>query len=433
MGQSRILVVEDKFIVAQDIATSLKKLGYDVCKILDSGEEVVAQARELQPDLVLMDIRLKGSIDGIEAAKELKSQFDIPVVYLTAHSDEETVQRAGETEPCGYLLKPFDQRQLYITVELALNRRRELKDRKHIAVEKFVPRQSIKSEKAKEITSKESRREELSKIIGSHEKMTKLLHDLELVARTDVGVHIFGENGTGKELIADALHTLSPRSSKPFIKLNCSAIPTQLLESALFGHAKGAFTGAHKDQIGFIERASGGTLFLDEIGDVSHDIQVKLLRVLQSREYNKVGETSVTKADIRLVTATNRDLKALMADGKIREDFYYRIHVFPLTVPPLRERGDDVLEIADYFRQISNRSFGKDVQGFSEEAKAALLAHTWPGNVRELENTIRRAFVLVEGSTITVDHLPQELVVNSVKPITASSIPSFPDKVEIQA
>lgn len=405
MAKANILIVEDKFIVAEDIATSLRKLGYEVAGVVSVGEEVIGKVRELQPDLVLMDIRLKGKLDGIEVAQLLQDEFGLPVIYLTAHSDSETLERAGRTEPYGYILKPFEERQLYSVIELALNRRRELRERLQQKKGGESPKTSTSS-----ATEDGSSQKGFPNIIGSHEKMCSLLEMVELVAKTDVTVHIYGENGTGKELIADAVHKRSARAAKPFIKLNCSAIPSTLLESALFGHSKGAFTGANKDQEGFIERANGGTLFLDEIGDVSAEIQVKLLRVLQSREYHRVGETSPRKADIRIVTATNQDLKSLTHQGKIREDFYYRINVFPLTVPPLRERGDDIIELAEHFRDFLNPVFSKNVQGFTEEAKQALLSYSWPGNVRELENVMKRAFVLVSGDVIESCHLPQDIV-----------------------
>jgi transcriptional regulator with PAS, ATPase and Fis domain len=226
---------------------------------------------------------------------------------------------------------------------------------------------------------------------------------------TDVSVHIHGENGTGKELVADAMTQLGARSNKPFLKLNCSAIPTTLFESALFGHTKGAFTGANKDQEGFIERAEGGTLFLDEIGDISLDMQVKLLRVLQSGEFSRVGETTIRKADIRIITATNRNLKDLVAQGKIREDFYYRINVFPLTVPSLRERGEDVLLIAEHYRTIFNQIFSKQIVAFSDDVKRLFVSYQWPGNVRELENILKRAFVLVQGDSIGLEHLSTDI------------------------
>lgn len=415
MSKASIMIVEDKFIVAQDIAMSLRKLGYTVAGIAASGLEAIEKAGATHPSLILMDIHLKGDMDGIDAAAKLQGELNIPIVYLTAHSDEATLERASATQPCGFLLKPYDERQLYSTIELALNRSRMQKN-------DFLKANPDVLSHSDEVTQKDASpgmapviegirtQPEFANIIGGCARMLQLLHNVELVAKTDVTVHIYGENGTGKELIAEALHQLSPRHKKAFIKLNCSAIPNTLLESALFGHSKGAFTGASKEQEGFIERAEGGTLFLDEIGDVSQDIQVKLLRILQNREYTRVGETAIHKADIRIITATNRDLKELVQQGKVREDFFYRIHVFPLEVPPLRERGNDILAIAEHFRALFNKLHSKNVAAFSDDAKAALLAYRWPGNVRELENAIRRAFVLVSGERIELDHLPADLL-----------------------
>lgn len=244
-------------------------------------------------------------------------------------------------------------------------------------------------------------------IVGNHPKMQALFRLIELVAPTDVTVHIFGPSGTGKELIADALHALSERHAKRLVKVNCSTIPATLLESALFGHVKGSFTGAHKDHEGFIEYAEGGTLFLDEIGDVSGEIQVKLLRLLQSREYSRVGDSRTRMADLRIITATNRDLGQLVRQGIVREDFFYRINVFPITVPPLAQRAEDISHIAGYFLEKFNKRFSKSLLGFSQEALTALMQYHWPGNVRELEHAIEHAFVKAANGHIQITHLPE--------------------------
>jgi len=399
--KATIMIVEDKFIVAQDIAMSLKKLGYTICSIVSSGQEAIQAAKDFCPDLALVDIRIQGDMDGIATATELRTFLDLAIVYLTAHSDSDTLERACLTYPEGYLLKPYDDRQLYTTIELALNKKGAKERMRSLSIvqqqEQAVPEKASQKKNA------------FANFIGCHPSMLRLFHEIELVAMTDVSVHIHGENGTGKELVADAMTQLGARSNKPFLKLNCSAIPTTLFESALFGHTKGAFTGANKDQEGFIERAEGGTLFLDEIGDISLDMQVKLLRVLQSGEFSRVGETTIRKADIRIITATNRNLKDLVAQGKIREDFYYRINVFPLTVPALRERGEDVLLIAEYYRTIFNQIFSKQIVAFSDEVKRLFVSYQWPGNVRELENILKRAFVLVQGDSIGLEHLSTDI------------------------
>jgi two-component system response regulator HydG len=247
-------------------------------------------------------------------------------------------------------------------------------------------------------------------IIGASPLMTKVFQLIELVAKTDVTVHISGESGTGKELVAEAIHKLSSRSEKRLVKVNCSTIPVGLLESALFGHVKGSFTGAHKDNRGFVEYAEGGTLFLDEIGDVSLDIQVKLLRLLQAREYQRVGESQSRIANIRIVTATNHDLFSLVKQGKVREDFYYRINVFPIDIPPLRDRRSDVKLLADHFILSFNFRFGKSINGLSTQALEALMNYPWPGNVRELEHAIEHSFVKVLTGLIQIDHLPPSVI-----------------------
>jgi transcriptional regulator with PAS, ATPase and Fis domain len=258
------------------------------------------------------------------------------------------------------------------------------------------------------------------KIVGSHPTMRRLSELVQLVAKTAATVHIYGENGTGKELLAEAIHEQSPRKGKRLVRLNCSTIPGTLLESTLFGHAKGAFTGAQKDQQGFLEVAEGGTIFLDEIGDISLEVQVKLLRVLQSREYSRVGETRIRKADVRIITATNRDLKKLVAEAKLREDFYYRILVFPLVIPPLRERKSDISLLVQHFLGLLNTRYKKSIERISSQALECLMRHAWPGNVRELENALEYAFVLDPSTEIGVEHLPKYLSHDEQRHITGS-------------
>ncbi|MBX7137703.1 MAG: sigma 54-interacting transcriptional regulator [Oligoflexia bacterium] len=247
------------------------------------------------------------------------------------------------------------------------------------------------------------------RLIGSHPLMMHLYELIGLVAPTDVTVHIYGESGVGKELVADAIHHLSGRRAGRFAKVNCSTIPHNLLESTLFGHVKGAFTDAHRDQQGIVEYAHDGTIFLDEIGDVSPDMQVKLLRLLQSHEYSRVGEALTRKADIRIITATNRHLEDLVARGRIREDFYYRINVFPLRIPPLRNRSQDILALSSYFISKFNQRFSKSITGLSDEVAKLFEQYQWPGNVRELENALEHAFVIAKSGAIEMQHLPDLL------------------------
>ena len=403
-----ILVVEDRFIVAEDLANNLRKFGYEVVGTVMTAEEAIESATRLKPDIILMDIHLKGQIDGIEAARRIKIKTGLSVVYITAHTDDKTLQRANDTDPLGFLVKPYDERQLYTTIELALIHQTAEKLKNLVSVDVTKNPNILNSKMSHVLTA---RRSEFDEIIGNHPTLLALLERVELVAKTDVTVHIFGENGTGKELIANAIHRISGRRDKPFIKLNCSAIPATLLESALFGHIKGSFTGASKDQMGFIENAEKGTLLLDEIGDIPPDVQVKLLRLLQSREYSRVGESTIRTADIRIITATNRNLREMIKEGKIREDFYYRIHVFPIHLPTLQDRKSDIRLLAEHFSSNCIEIFKKNVKGFTDEAIYALERYGWPGNIRELENAIKYAFVLVpDEERIEKKHFPPEIL-----------------------
>lgn len=274
---SKILIVEDSEIVAEDLCVKLSQEGYDVCGVVSRGDDAIDYARRLCPDLILMDINLEGEIDGIEAAQKIRRENETPLVYLTGLADKATLARAADTRPSAYLLKPLDLRQILTTITLLLERR--------VVDEIEVVEKSVVNDLEVE-----------GQIVAAHASMERLLDAAIKVARTEVPVHIYGEHGTGKELIADLIHRYSFRSNESFIKLNCSTIPSNLLESALFGHAKGSFTGASRDHVGFIEAAKHGTLFLDEVADISTDIQVKLLRFLQTGQYYRVGETKCRTA-----------------------------------------------------------------------------------------------------------------------------------------
>lgn len=414
MNKAGILIVEDHFITAEDIATTLGRLGYEVLGVCSTAEEAIERMKVLRPNIALIDVHIKGEIDGIQLAAKLKSEYDVMPIYLTADSEKSTILRAADTEPQGYILKPFNERQLYTTIELALNRKRVERHQLLLSSSRAGSSDAASSRSEAGFDDKEA----FADIVGCHASMLQVFERVALVAKTDVSVHIYGENGTGKELIADSVHRLSTRKNAAFLKINCSAIPTNLLESALFGHVKGAFTGAIRDQAGFVETTENGTLFLDEIGDISHEIQVKLLRLLQSHEYSKVGDVKVKTANIRIITATNRNLLELVKEGKIREDFYYRINVFPLIVPALRDRTSDILLIADHFRCIFNHVFSKNIVDFSQPTKDLFMNHDWPGNVRELENAIKHAFIVASGDQIEPEHLPAHVL---IKPETAKS------------
>jgi DNA-binding NtrC family response regulator len=412
MQAASVMIVEDNCIVAQDLAELIEGFGFEVCAVCHSPEQAMRSASQCTPDVILMDIELDGALSGIDLAERMKEQTAASLLFLSGHTEHEVLMRAGKSHADGYILKPYDPRQLAISLHMALTQRSRKLQELAASPEKLIPNAATEQVQLGRDIARECG------IIGSSAAMRDLLEATALVAPTDVGVLITGENGTGKELVAEALHKASLRSTRPFIGINCSAIPSTLLESALFGHARGAFTGAHRDQEGFLERAEGGTLFLDEIGDVSPEIQVKLLRLLQSRIYHRVGETEIRQANVRIIAATNRDLQELVASGRIREDFFYRINVFPIAVPPLREREDDIVEIAEHFRGSFNRVFNKNIRGFSDDAIAALRKFGWPGNVRQLENAIKRAFVVAPGPDIELHHLPPELATGQSRQVT---------------
>ena len=270
-------------------------------------------------------------------------------------------------------------------------------------------------------------------LIGKSSAMQEVFRRLRLAAQSDVTVSLTGESGTGKELAARAIHTLSGRKDKPFFAINCSAIPETLLESELFGHVKGAFTGAIRDKIGIFQAADGGTLFLDEIGDTSPLLQLKLLRVLQESEIRRVGDDRDIRVDVRLITATNRDLKALMAEGTLREDFYYRIHIFEISLPPLRSRREDIPLLVHQFMADNSKAFGRNIGDIAQDALHRLMEYSWPGNVRELKNAIEHAFVTVNGDCLTLWDLPPEVQhppVTSLKRQSSQAEPSLPHDEE---
>jgi two-component system response regulator HydG len=389
-----------------EIKGLLENWGYIAAACVSDAAQISSKVQEMGPDLLILDQESLNKSTNTRLDDQTADWPGVPFLVVADDVSNEAISRLLAAAPRGCLIRPLEPKQLKLSVELALAggpcSQARYPGKPRVTKVPYSGKQGIPGLKSAE----------LSRIIGSSAALLNVLESVRLVAATDVSVIITGENGTGKELVAEAIHKLSARALRNFIGINCSAIPNALLESALFGHSKGAFTGANREQEGFLERAEGGTLFLDEIGDVTPEIQVKLLRLLQSHEYYRVGDTTTRRSNVRLITATNRDLESLVAQGKIREDFYYRINVFPIFIPPLRERGDDVVEIADYLIGVCNRLFSKAVIGFSDEASNALKSYHWPGNVRQLENVIKRAFVLVQGPIIQLQHLPPELIID---------------------
>jgi DNA-binding NtrC family response regulator len=387
-----ILVVDDEPGLRESFRLILDD-DYEVVAVPD-GLAALDVMRRAQVDVVLLDIRLPG-MDGIEVLERLKSLDEhVEVILVTAVKTVRTAVAAMKLGAFDYLTKPFEEDELLSLVRRALERR---------SLEREVVYLRAELE----------RRHDFDEIIGQHPEMQKLYRLVGHVARTPTTVLITGESGTGKELIARAIHRQSPRRDKPFVAVNAPGIAESLMESELFGHEKGAFTGAFQRKLGKFELAHGGTLFLDEIALLKPELQAKLLRVLQEREIERVGAGRAIKIDARIIAATNVDLTEAVAAGTFRDDLYYRLNVVHLTVPPLRDRREDIPLLVGHFIRRYNQEFGKRIDGPSADALGALCSYHWPGNVRELQNVIERSAVLVEGATIGLDDLPMELSVGA--------------------
>jgi len=377
---SRILIVEDESIIRSALKRLLEKHAYEVC----DAASVTEATERFQPtdfDLIITDLRLPGApgTDLIDLARP------VPVLIMTSYASLRSAVDAMKLGAVDYIAKPFDHDEMLATVANAL-------DRNATAA-------------APDKTSKPSLAEEQTEIIGQCRPMQELFKRIGKVARTDATVLILGESGTGKELAARAIHEQSDRAGRVMISVNCAAIPDTLIESELFGHEKGAFTGANASRSGLIESADGGTLFLDEIGELPLEAQARLLRFLQEGEIRRVGAVQPRRVNVRLIAATHRDLKNLAKSGDFREDLYYRLYVMELRMPPLRERGEDIIELAQRFLDHSTRKLDAGPLSFSPQAREVMLSYAWPGNVRELENAIERAVILADGESITPELL----------------------------
>ncbi len=383
-----ILIVDDERSMREFLAIYLRRAGHRVEAV--PGEEEAKQALKAKEyDVVLTDLRMGADVSGLAvlaAAKQLRP--DTQVIVVTAFATAETAIAAMKAGAYDYLTKPFKVEEVGLVVGRALERRMLHK-------QNTVLRDEIKG------------RYKLARLIGKSPPMQRLFDMIQKIAPARTSVLLIGESGTGKELLARALHELSPRNDKPFVAVNCGAIPEALLESELFGHVKGAFTGATTDKPGLFESAHGGTLLLDEVGELPLSMQVKLLRALQERRVKRVGSVSETEIDVRVVAATNRDLEAEIENGTFRQDLYYRLNVIQIRVPPLRERREDVALLVEHFIRKFAAEHGRTITGIDPDALSALLNYNFPGNVRELENLIERAITLAYGDRVTKDALPQ--------------------------
>ncbi len=386
--KKQILVVDDEANLRRVLTAQLSRDGYEVHSAPD-GEAGLALLREHHIDLVITDLRMP-KMDGMELLRQaLRIDAELPVVILTAHGTVDNAVEALKTGAFDYITKPFDQAEVRTIVKKAL-RTRDLADTE-------ATREEAEGAGAR------------FGIIGESDAILSIYTILERVADTPTTVLITGESGTGKELVARALHENSSRKDRPFIKVNCAAIPKDLMESELFGYERGAFTGAVTSKPGRFELASGGTLFLDEIAEIPVEMQVKLLRVLQESEFERVGGIKTIRVDVRLVAATNRDLKREIAAGTFREDLYYRLNVVPIALPALRERESDIPLLSSHFVDKFNARLKKSVSGVEPDAMERLIAYGWPGNIRELENVLERAILFCDTQHVRVIDLPGEV------------------------
>ncbi|MBV4355855.1 sigma-54-dependent transcriptional regulator [Pinibacter aurantiacus] len=389
--KAKILIVEDQFIEAKSLNVILTNAGYSTCTIARSVTTAVSIIEKEKPDLVLVDIMLQGEGTGIDLGHIL-SEKNMAFVYLSANSNRQILESAKSTKPYGFMVKPFRAKDVLIMIDVALYLH------KHRMPEKIQTTSSQKSE-PRILPA------EFSNLIGKSQKFLDILELAKMVGLKDTSVLILGESGTGKELIAHSIHKISARRYQPFIVVNCGAIPANLIESDLFGHEKGSFTGAITKREGKFALADGGTIFLDEIGELPLELQVKFLRVLQEREIESIGGTP-KKINVRVLAATNKDLEEEVAAGRFRIDLFYRLNVFPLLLPPLRERKADIPLLANYFLKKYSQEEGKQVPTLSSEANDMLMRYDWPGNIRELENTIQRNIVLTNTSVIESLEIP---------------------------
>ncbi len=385
----RILVVDDEESHRLMLKAVLKEDGYQIGEAADGAEAIKAVEQE-SFDLILLDLRMPGK-DGIETLMEIRKISPlVPIIIMTAFASIKTAVEALKAGASDYLTKPLDIDELKILMQKAL----ELYD---LRTENILLKERLGD------------RFDFSQLIGQSTKMRELFSTLSLVAPTDATVLIRGESGTGKELVANAIHHNSLRKGQPFIKVSCAALPETLLESELFGHEKGAFTGATARREGRFQLAHRGTIFLDEVGEMSSSTQIKLLRVLQEKEFEPLGSNRTMKVDVRVIAATNKDLEKEVKDGNFREDLFYRLNVVPVVIPPLRERREDIPLLASHFFSIYREKNRRELKGISGKAMDLLVRYHWPGNVRELENTMERAVILAQGEMIAPVDLPSQI------------------------
>jgi len=404
----RILVVDDEMIVCESCQRILEEEGYEVETAL-SGKEAFEKMKAHPFDIVITDLKMPG-IGGMEILKTFRKDYpDSIIIMITGFSTVETAVEAMKLGAFDYIPKPFTPDEVSVVVKKAI-------EKKSLVLENIYLRQELEEKYG------------FHNIVGKSKKMQDIYRVIAKVAMTDSTVLIYGQSGTGKELIARAIHFNSPRREKQFVPVDCAALSENLLESELFGHVRGSFTGAVTTKPGLFEVADGGTVFLDEVGNISLSIQAKLLRVLQEREFTPVGGTRAKKVDIRLIAATNKDLEKMIKEEGFREDLYYRLNIVPLYLPTLKERQEDIPLLAVHFLKKYAEEMGKTIKGFTPEAMERLMRYSWPGNVRELENVIERTVVMIDDDMVRVEHLI--LPGQQEKEISESQIPMTSEELK---
>jgi DNA-binding NtrC family response regulator len=395
----KIIIIDDDVLTRVSTADLIKSWGYEV-ETAASFQEGLKLVHDTVPDVAIIDLRLPDG-DGMELLGLIREQHpEIDAIILTGHASIDSAIEAIKKGAENYLEKPSDPNRLFVTL-------RKIAEKKEMRSEIITLRRQLQKMGA------------FGALIGKSRPMQKLYNLIERVAGSDVPVFITGESGSGKELVAQTIHSLSKRRREHFVAINCGAVPPTLIENELFGHEKGAFTGADQRHPGYFEMADGGTIFLDEITEMPPDLQVKLLRVLEQNRFRRIGGRQEIEIDVRVISATNRDPFKAIEEHKLREDLYYRLNVFPIHVPPLRERLDDIPLLASFFLETLNEKEGKNIAGFEPAVFQALQRHPWPGNVRELRNVINRAYILAAADTITVDCLPDEFKAKAALSSTA--------------
>jgi DNA-binding NtrC family response regulator len=411
MDKPKILVVDDEKDICMALNILLTKEGYRVMEAYN-GEQALERLREEYFDVVMTDIRM-GKMDGFEVLKQAqKISPETSVVMMTAFASVGSAVEAMRAGASDYITKPFINDEIRLTI-------RKLLQNRDLQRENQILRQELSQ-----------RRDEFANIVGSSEPIQKVFAIMEKVIPNKSNILITGESGTGKGLVAQAIHSTGPRKDRPFISINCGAIPENLLESELFGHKKGSFTSANEDKKGLITMANGGTLFLDEIGELPQALQVKLLHVIQTKELTPVGDTRVIMVDVRVIAATNADLMQRVKEGRFREDLYYRLNVIEIHMPSLRERRDDIPLLIKHYLEICAKESGKTIRDIDYEAMQSLLAYDWPGNIRELRNTIERAVVLADNEVITIHDMPDKFRTLDVEGVSTSSLRQALDNFE---